>query len=110
MSELSRKAFVEKFIHDLTNSNMSNLNHYLEDDIQKAVDSKVVLSNINEAREYYKKEQDGKSTSQWTIVECEPEDSKTNLLRARISHANKTFDTVYTFSPIGKIQRIDAAS
>ncbi|CAF1480031.1 unnamed protein product [Adineta ricciae] len=110
MSELSRKAFVEKFIHDLTSSNMSNLDRYLEDDIQKTVDSKIVLSNINEAREYYKKEQDGKSTSQWTIVECEPEDPKNNLLRARISHANKTFDTVYTFSPVGKIQRIDAVS
>ncbi|CAF5056017.1 unnamed protein product [Rotaria sp. Silwood1] len=60
-----------------------------------------------EAREYYIKELDGESTSQWTIVECEPEDPNSNTLRARISHNNKTADTVYTFSPADKIQRID---
>ena len=106
----SRKVALEKFVEALTNSKVSHLDRYLEDDVQKTVDSKVVLNNIEEAQEYYAKEHDGKSTSQWTIVECEPEDPDNNVLRARISHANKTFDTVYTFSAEGKIQRIDAVS
>ncbi|UJR16457.1 hypothetical protein I4U23_003359 [Adineta vaga] len=106
----SRKALLEKFIDALTSSKMNHLDQYLEENIRKTVDSKIVLNNINEAREYYTKEHDGKSTSQWTIVECELEDPENNTLRARISHGNKTYDTIYTFSSAGKIQRIDAVS
>ncbi|CAF0839655.1 unnamed protein product [Rotaria sordida] len=65
---------------------------------------------VKEAREYYIKELDGESTSQWAIVECIPDDPKKNTLRARISHNNKTADTVYTFSPADKIQRIDVVN
>ncbi|CAF0857522.1 unnamed protein product [Adineta steineri] len=106
----SRKQFVEQFIDTLTNPKTNDLKRFLEEDVQKTVNSKVVYSNIEEAKEYYTKEQDGKTTSQWTIVECEPEDPKTNTLRLRISHGNKTSDTLYTFSSNDKVQRIDAVN
>jgi hypothetical protein len=106
----SRKSIIEKLIDAVSGSKIKDLDHYLEDNVQKTLDSKVVYNNLEEAEEYYKKEQDGQSTSQWTIVECEPEDPDNNTLRARISHDNKTADTIYTFSPSGKIQRIDVVN
>jgi len=106
----SRKSFIEKFIEALTSAKNNGLSHFLEDDAHKTVNSKVVYNNLQEALDYYIRERDGKSTSHWTIVECEAEDPNTNTLRARISHDNKTSDTVYTFSSSGKIQRIDAVN
>lgn len=86
------------------------LGQFFEQDVQKTLNSQVIYNNIQQAQEYYQKEQDGESTSQWTIVECEPEDPNTNTLRARISHDNKTSDTIYTFSSSNKIQRIDVVN
>jgi hypothetical protein len=103
----SRKSIVEKFTQAVNDPKATNLDDFLESDVQKTLNSKVVYNNLEEAQEYYKKEQDGESTSQWTIVECEPEDPNTNILRVRISHDNKTSDTIYTFNSSGKIQRID---
>ncbi len=87
-----------------------DLDRFFENDVQKTLNSKVVYNNIHEAQEYYERERDGESTSQWIIVECESEDVNNNTLRARISHANKTSDTIYTFSSSGKIQRIDVVN
>ncbi|CAF0836421.1 unnamed protein product [Rotaria sp. Silwood1] len=103
----SRKLIIEKFIIAVNDPKLPDLDSVLENDVQKTLNSKIVYNNIQEAQEYYIKELDGESTSQWTIVECEPEDPNSNTLRARISHNNKTADTVYTFSPADKIQRID---
>lgn len=106
----SRKSVIEKFIESINNPKVKNLDQFLEDDVQKTSNSKIVYNNIKEAQEYYKKEQDSETTSQWTFVECEPEDPNTNTLRARVLHDNKTSDTVYTFSSSGKIQRIDVVN
>ncbi|CAF0821161.1 unnamed protein product [Rotaria sordida] len=106
----SRKSIIEKFIIAVNDPKVPDLGQVLEDDVQKILNSKVVYNNIQEAREYYIKELDGESTSQWAIVECIPDDPKKNTLRARISHNNKTADTVYTFSPADKIQRIDVVN
>jgi hypothetical protein len=106
----SRKSVIEKFIEAINASKIKDLDDFLEDNVQKTLDSKVVFSNRQEAEEYYRKEHDGESTSQWAIVECEAEDPNKNILRARISHDNKTADTIYTFSSSGKIQRIDVVN
>lgn len=106
----SRKSVIEKFIEVVNDSKVKNLDQILENDVQKTLNSKVVYKNIDEAQAYYKKEQDDNSTSQWTFVECEPENPDNNTLRARILHDNKTSDTVYTFSSSGKIQRIDVVN
>ncbi len=103
----SYKSIIEKFIESVNDPNVKNLDCFLENDVQKTLNSQVIYNNLEEAEEYYKKEQDGESTSQWTFVECEPEDPKSNTLRARILHDNKTSDTIYTFSSSGKIQQID---
>ena len=103
----SYKSIIEKFIESANDPKLNNLDHFLENDVQKTLNSKVVYNNLQEAREYYMKEQDGNSTSQWAFVECEPQDSNSNTLRARVLHDNKTSDTIYTFSSSGKIQRID---
>ncbi len=80
-----------------------NLDHFLENNVKKTLNSKVVYNNLEEAEKYCKKEQDGESTSQWTFVECEPEDPNNNTVRARVLHDNKTSDTIYTFSSSCKI-------
>jgi hypothetical protein len=106
----SYKSIIEKFIDSINDLKVKNLDYFLENNVQKTLNSKVVYNNLDEAQEYYKKEQDGESTSQWTFVECEPEDPNSNILRARVLHNNKTSDTIYTFSSSGKIQRIDAVN
>jgi len=69
--------------------------------------AKVIFKNINEAQDYYRKERDDdESTSQWALVELEPQQENTNQIRARILHDNTTSDTIYTFSDQGKIQLI----
>jgi hypothetical protein len=103
----SYKSIIEKFIDSINDPKVTNLDYFLENNVQKTLNSKVVYNNLEEAEKYYKKEQDGESTSQWTFVECEPEDPNSNTLRARVLHDNKTSDTIYTFSSSGKIQRID---
>ena len=110
MSEQSRKSIIEKFIESVNDPKVKDLDHFLENDVQKTLNSKVIYNNLQEAQEYYKKEQDSESTSQWTFVECEAEDPKSDTLRARILHDNKTSDTVYTFSSAGKIKRIDVVN
>jgi hypothetical protein len=106
----TRKEIIEKFIAAVNEPESKDLDRFLENDVQKTLNSKIVYNNLQEAQQYYIKEQDGESTSQWAIVECEPEDPNTNKLRARILHDNKTSDTIYTFSSSGKIQRIDVVN
>lgn len=101
------KEVIEKFLGCINNLKVKDLDDYLEQDVQYTLDSKLVYNSLEEAQNYYKKERDNESTSQWTLVELEPQDENTNTIRARISHDNKTSDTVYTFSDKGKIQRID---
>lgn len=106
----TRKEFIEQFLECVNDPKVKDLDRYMEKDVQKTLDSKVIYNNIEEAEEYYKKERDNDTTSQWTMVELEPEDENKNTIRARISHDNKTSDTVYTFSGDGKIQRIDVVN
>ncbi len=80
-----------------------NLDHFLENNVKKTSNSKVVYNNLEEAEKYYKKKQNGESTSQWTFVECEREDPNSTTVRARVLHDNKTSDTIYTFSSSCKI-------
>lgn len=103
----SRKYIIEKFITCVNDPKLPDLDLYLEKDIKKTINSEIVYNNIDEARQYYIQELDGDSTSQWSIVECELDDPNNNTLRARISHKNKTSDTLYTFSLSDKIQRMD---
>ena len=101
------KEIIEKFLECINDPKVKDLENYLEQTVQYTFDSKVIFKNINEAQDYYRKERDDdESTSQWALVELEPQQENTNQIRARILHDNTTSDTIYTFSDQGKIQLI----
>ena len=101
------KEIIEKFLECINDPKVKDLENYLEHNVQYTFDSKVIFKNINEAQDYYRKERDDdESTSQWGLVELEPQQENTNQIRARILHDNTTSDTIYTFSDQGKIQLI----
>ena len=101
------KEIIEKFLECINDPKVKDLENYFEQTVQYTFDSKVIFKNINEAQDYYRKERDDdESTSQWALVELEPQQENTNQIRARILHDNTTSDTIYTFSDQGKIQLI----
>jgi hypothetical protein len=104
---LPRKTIIEQFAEAVSSSSIKNLDQFLDNDVKKTVNSKVVYTNLQEAEKYYTAEEDGKSTSRWAIVECDPENPDSNTFGARILHDNKTSNTTYTFNSSGKIQQID---
>jgi len=78
---------------------------------KKSIDSQVVYKNLKEAQDYYRKEQTNNKTSHWKIIHIiNDNDQKGNTIEAKITFNNKTYNTKYTFSSAGKIQRIDSTT
>jgi transcriptional regulator of heat shock response len=102
-SNQSHKSIVEQFADAVSNRQVNKLDNFLEADVQKTTNSKVVYKNIQEAQDYYSKE----NTSQWKILEIVQDDAKGNTMQTRVSHDNKIYKTSYTFGPSGKIHRIE---
>jgi hypothetical protein len=102
-SNQSHKSIVQKFSEAVSSHQINNLDHFLEDDVQKTTDSKVIYKNIQEAEDYYSKE----NATQWKILEIVDDDTDDNTMQTRVSHDNKIYKTSYTFGSSGKIQRID---
>lgn len=103
MSQSSHKSIVEQFADTVSSRQVDQLDKYLDADVQKTTDSKVIYKNIQEAQDYYSKE----NTSQWKIIEFIQDDTQGNTMQTRVSHDNKIYKTSYTFSPNGKIHRIE---
>jgi hypothetical protein len=95
---LPRKTIIEQFAEAVSSSSIKNLDQFLDNDVKKTVNSKVVYTNLQEAEKYYTAEEDGKSTSRWAIVECDPE----NLI---VTHLVLAFYTT-TKHPIRRIRSI----
>ena len=104
----SHKNTVEQFAHAVNENHLNNLGKYLDDSVQKTLDSQVVYKDLKEAQDYYTKEHANNKTVQWKIINFHDDDQKGNTSRARLLYNNKTYETTYTFSSSGKIQRIEA--
>jgi hypothetical protein len=102
-SNQSHKSIVEKFAEAVSNRQVDKLDKFLDKDVQKTTNSKVVYKNIQEAQDYYSKE----NTTQWKILEIIEDDTDGDTMQTRVSHDNKIYKTSYTFSSSGKIHRID---
>lgn len=106
----SHKHTIEQLANAVNENHLNNLDKYLDDNVQKTVDSQVVYKNLKEARDYYTKEHDNKKTAHWNIIKFHDDQQQGNTIRAQLSHDNKTYNITYTFSNAGKIQRIDSTT
>ena len=104
----SHKHTIEQFADAIHGNHVANLDKFLDANVQKTVDTKVVYKDLKEAREYYTKEHADKKGAHWKIVHVHDDDQKGNTIQARLTYDNKTYTTTYTFASSGKIQRIDA--
>jgi hypothetical protein len=103
----SHKNTVEQFTHAVNGNHLNNLDKYLDNNVQKTIDSQVIYKDLKEARDYYAKEHTDKKTANWKVVHFHEDDQKGNIIRAQVTYDNKTYNTTYTFSTPGKIQQID---
>jgi len=102
-SNQSHKSIVEQFADSVSSRQVSKLDNFLEADVQKTTNSEVIYKNIQEAQDYYSKE----NATQWKIIDFVEDNTNDNTMQTRVSHDNKTYKTSYTFSPSGKIHRIN---
>ena len=80
----SHKWTVEQFAQAVSNREILHLNQFLENDVQKTLNSKVIYNNIQEAQEYYTKEQQSHPKAPWKVSEYYEDDSKSNTLHGRV--------------------------
>ena len=105
-SSQSRKSTIEHFAQAVSGRQIDHLERFLENDVQKTLNSKVVYTNLQEAQEYYTKDHQSHPTDQWKVSDYH-DDSKSNTVHSHVTHDGKTSDTTYTFGPSDKIHRID---
>ncbi|CAF2711974.1 unnamed protein product [Rotaria sp. Silwood2] len=103
----SHKKTVEQFADAVNGNHLHNLDKFLDANVQKTIDSQVVYKDLKEAQDYYTKEHANNKSAHWKIIHFPDGDQKENTIRARLTYDNKTYNTTYTFSTSGKIQRID---
>jgi hypothetical protein len=101
------KKTVEQFAHALNGNNFDHLEKYLDNNVQKTIDSQVIYKDLKEAQDYYKKQNTNNKTNQWKVEHFHEDDQQGNTIRAKITFDNKTYNATYSFSTSGKIQRID---
>lgn len=104
------KYTIEQFAEAVNKNHLNNLDKYLDNDVQKTIDSQIIYKNLKEAQDYYKKEHTNNKTSEWKIINIHDDDQKEKKIqaKAKLTYNNKTYNTIYTFSSSGKIQHIDA--
>jgi hypothetical protein len=103
-SHQSHKSIVEQFAEAVSGHQADKLDKFLEADVHKTINSKVVYKNIQEAQDYYSKD----NTTQWKIIDIPEDDPDDDMLDTRVMHNNKIYKASYTFGSSGKISRIDA--
>lgn len=103
MSDLSHKTMIERFAEAVSDRQVNHLDQFLENDIQKTTNEAIIYKNIQEAQDYYRKE----NSTQWKILEFVQDDPNGNTMQTRVSHGDKIYKTSYTFGSSGKIHRID---
>jgi hypothetical protein len=104
----SYKNTIEHFADALNGNHLNIIEKYLDNHVEKSIDSQVIYKNLKEARDYYTKEHANNKTAHWKVSHFNDDDQKGNAIKAKVTYNNKTYNTTYTFSASGKIQRIDA--
>jgi predicted ester cyclase len=105
-SEL-HKAVIENFTDAVNQRHIHKLNDFLDENIEKILNSKAVYKGRDGAREYYSMEHEAYPKGQWKILEYLDVQHK-NTVRARVLFDDKIYNTLYTFGPSGKIQEIES--
>ena len=104
----SHKHVIEEFTKTVNDRHVHHLDKVLEHDVEKRENSKVVYKNIAEAREYYSMEHEAHPSVPYKVVDVQHEDESSKTIKARVLYNNHTYNTTYTFSASGKIQKIDS--
>jgi D-lyxose ketol-isomerase len=103
----SHKHTVDQFTHIVNSRHVHHLEKVLEENVEKTENSKTAFKNLQEAREYYAMEHEAHPSEQWSILEYGQEDENNHTLKAHVLYNNHKYNTTYTFSSSGKIQKID---
>ena len=106
-SNQSHKSMVEQFAKAVSGGQIDHLERFLETDVQKTINSKVVYKNLEQAQEYYTEEHQSHPMDAWKVSDYHNDDPNSNTLHSHVMHDGKTRNTTYTFGSSGKIQRID---
>jgi hypothetical protein len=104
MSEAHKK-IVNELVHIVNSRHVHHLEKVFEENVEKQENTKTAFTNLQEAREYYAMEHEAFPNAQWKILEHKQGDQD-NTSKARVSYNNHIYNTTYTFSPSGKIQKI----
>jgi predicted ester cyclase len=103
----SHKTLIEHFSEAVNELHVHKLDDFLDENVEKILDSKSVYKGIQGAREYYSMEHEAYPKGKWKILEY-LDDQHKNTIRARVLFDHKIYNTLYTFGPSGKIQDIEA--
>ena len=106
-SSSQHRTVVEHFTEAVNQRHVHKLDNFLDENVEKILNSKVIYKGRDGAREYYSMEHEAYPKGQWKIIEY-LDDQHKNTLRARVLFDNKIYNTLYTFGPSGKIQDIEA--
>ncbi|CAF1075381.1 unnamed protein product [Rotaria sp. Silwood1] len=104
----SHKDTIEQLIQAINARHVNHLDKALEQNAVKIVGSKTVYTNIQEAREYYTMEHEANPSAEWKLVDYQQDNHDNHKGQGTVAHNNHTYDTKYTFSSSGKIQKIEA--
>ncbi|CAF1394292.1 unnamed protein product [Rotaria sordida] len=104
----SYKKTVEQFTEIINARHVNHLDKVLEENVEKSENSKVIYKNIEEAREYYSMEHEAHPSENFLLTQFGEEDQDNHRLTAILSYNKHDYATTYTFSPLGKIQKINS--
>ncbi len=104
----SHQQTIEQLMQTINARHVNHLDKALEENAIKTVNSKTVYTNIQEAREYYSMEHEANPSAQWKLVHYQQDDENNSYGQGTVSHNNHTYNTKYTFSSSGKIQKIQS--
>ncbi|CAF2829585.1 unnamed protein product [Rotaria sp. Silwood2] len=105
-SSQAHKTLIEHFTEAINERHVHKLDDFLDENVEEILNSKAVYKGIQGAREYYSMEHEAYPKGRWKILEY-LDDQHKNTIRARVLFDNKTYNTLYTFGPSGKIQEIE---
>ncbi|CAF1272936.1 unnamed protein product [Rotaria magnacalcarata] len=104
----AHKETIEKFTSTVNARHVNHLNEVLAENVEKIENHKVVYNNIKEAREYYSMEHEAHPSVNYKILKYDDHDEHNHTLKATVVYNNHQYETTYTFSSDGKIQKINS--
>jgi hypothetical protein len=106
-SSQQHKKAIEHFTEAVNQRHVHKLDEFLDENVEKILNSKAVYKGRDGAREYYSIEHEAYPKTRWVVLDY-LDDQHKNTIRARTYFDDKFYNTLYTFGPSGKIQEIEA--